>query len=420
MTRPMRSILLSTCVLISLATSLANAQSKVWATVLDNQLNTHYFYLSQSSSTNGITGYNDQGLPVGYTSSEILSIWIELNENLPEELSSADWHAAACIELTDGQIIAMVVEESPDPDIIMGVRLDSNLSASIPIDRVRMLTKVSNNNSPTPGLNLFDQNLQNDAIRLENDDLITGFVTSIGTSVEIETTASNGAGETRTYPIERVHSIFIQNPPVFTPGTYVLTSLRERLRVSDYRLDAEGELTLTLNDTIHSYQSSRLSIAGLIAVDHLRSGQHLIDLASTQDAQITPTGGLQWAPTPTLNTRLWIGSLRTRTRITSPVSMSWKLPEGALRFTMDIGSYSRPWTNNQVSILSTDSSGTDQILWTKRFDATESPREVIVMPLPLGSTRLTLHIDPAKNGPIQDQHFVGLPLLLVDSLPELQ
>ena len=406
--------------LISLASSLSSAQSKVWATVLDNQLNTHYFYLSQTSSDNGITGYNDQGLPVGYSSSDILSIWIEYNENLPEELDSADWNAAACIELTDGQIIAMVIEDSSDPELITGIRLDSNLAVSIPLDRVRTMTKVSNNNSATPGFKLFDDSIQDDAVRLENNDLITGFITSIGNTIEIETNSPNGNGGTRSFPIEQVHSVLVQNPPVFAPGTYVLTSLRERLRVSGYRSDTGNELTLALDDPMHLHQSSQPSIAELVAVDHLRNGQHLVDLASSQPAQITPTGGRQWAPAPVLRTRLWIGSLRTRTRITSPVSMSWDLPQGSLRFTMDIGSYSRPWTDNQVSIIATDSSDADQTLWTKRFDATESPREVIVMALPQGSTRLTLHIDPAENGPIQDQHFVGLPLLLVDSLPELQ
>lgn len=420
MTPSMRPILFSMCVLISFVTSPAFAQSKVWATVLDNQLNTHHFYFSQASSSNGITGYNDQGLPVGYTTGDILSIWIEHNEILPQELDSADWQSAACIELTDGQIIAMVIEDSLDPEMISGIRLDSNQAVSIPLDRVRTLTKVANNNSFTPGLYLFEPSLQDDAIRLDNDDLIGGFITKIGSIIEIETSTPGGVGETRSYPIERVHSVLIQNPPVYTPGTYVLTSLRERLRVSKYRSDIEGELSISLDDPIHMHHSSQPSIAELVAVDHLRVGQHLVDLASSHAAQITPTGGGQWAPKPKLNTRLWIGSLRTRTRITSPVSISWDLPEGALRFTMDIGSYSRPWTDNQVSIIATDSSGTDQTLWTKRFDASKSPREVIVMPLPPGSNRLILHIDPADNGPIQDQHFVGLPLLLVDSLPQLQ
>lgn len=420
MTLNMRSILLIACALLLLSPSAAYSQTKIWATVLDNNLNTEYFYLSDSNSADGIAGYDEQGMTVEFASADILSIWIEHNQQLPQEINTNDWRAGVCIELTDGQIVAMVVEDSDDTEVLTGYRLDSNLVVSIPLDRVRTLTKLANNRSMTPSLNLFDPSIQDDSIRLENDDLITGFITGIGSIIEIETTNPDGDIENRSFPIEQVHSVLVQNPPEFIPGIYVRTSLRERLRVSEYRSEQDGQLTMRQDDPMHMDQSYHPSIAELIAVDHLRAGQHLVDLASSQETQISPTGGRQWAPNPTFSTRLWIGSLRTRTRITSPVSMLWELPEGSLRFTMDIGSFTRPWTDNTVSIFAKDRSGNERQLWTKHFDATKTPREVVVLPVPADSQQLILHIDPAQNGAIQDQHFVGLPLVLVGSLPELQ
>ncbi len=430
----MTRFFLTICVACMILPSIAHGQSKGWAYVLDHDLNITSIHLDQADSNLGITGTDEQGMPIRFTPGSFFGLWIEHNGMLPPQLSPSDHDQALLVELTDGQRFALVVAPSTDPETLIGTRLDGQRTIQIPLDRIRTISRLRNNPSHAPRLGLFDPLLQDDAIRLDNNDLLVGFITQIGHTVEIEINSPTGQTDLQTYQMDQIHSIQIQNPPVYAPGTYLLTSLHERLRVQAFSSNSSGELTATLDDPILddpilddptlSSQDSLGMIAELaselVAVDPLHEGQYLMDLALERPATITPTGGRSWAPVPELSSSRWVGATRTRAKITSPISMTWTLPKGARRFTMSINSWSRPWTDNRVSIIATDSSGKSLTLWTKHFDSTDAPNEAIGLNLPDRSVKLQLHIDPADNGAIQDQFFVIFPLMLIEGSPEFQ
>lgn len=416
----MTRFFLSICVACLLVPSFARAQSKGWSYVLDQDLNTTSIQLAQVDSASGITGTDEQGMPVRFMPEHILGLWIEHNGMLPDRLSPSDHDQALLVELTDGQRFAIVIAQSTDPETLIGTRLDGQHTIHIPLDRIRTISRLRDKPNHAPGLGLFEPTLQDDAIRLDNDDLIVGFISQIGNSVQIETMSPAGQTVVQSYRIDQVQSIRFQNPLVYTPGTYLLTSLQERLRVRAFSSDSTEELNATLDDPMLSTEEPIVMIAELIAVDQLYEGQYLMDLALERPATITVTGGRSWAPIPELSSSRWLAATRTRARITSPVSMTWALPNGARKLTMSINSRSRPWTDNRVSIIATDSSGESFTLWTKHFDSTDAPNETIGLNLPDHSATLQLHIDPADNGAIQDQFFVLFPLILIEGSPEFQ
>lgn len=411
--------ILCTAILVTLASN-TSAQSKKWAYVLDSNLKTYSIHPIQANSTTGISGIDQDGLPVQFQPDQYIGLWLDDHSPLvPSEITQQAYHSAMLVELSDGQRVSIVLHDSGEQDIIAGTRIDGNTTVRIPMDRVQTITRSRKARNQSPSVGLFDTNLEDDAIRLLNDDLFTGFITHIGTTVEIETT-TNDHTSSAVYPIDQIHSIRVQNPSSQSPGFYILTSLRERLRVNDFVYTEDSILSVTFDDPMHTDSSSQTLLTQLVGVDQINEHAHLVDLASATQAMITPTGNRHWAPDPKFSTKRWLGGMRTNARVTSPVSMIWKLPEGSTRMTMWLNPWEREWTNNKVSIRTTDHAGSSRTLWSKSFDSSEAPMETILLDLPPGSLTLELMIDPAENGPIQDQFFIGFPLILVDGSPHFE
>ncbi|MFK7759445.1 MAG: hypothetical protein AB8C13_05810 [Phycisphaerales bacterium] len=405
---------------LALLAPSANAQSAKWAYVLDHELNTTTIESVSANSTTGITGTDQSGLPVQIAFDDTIGLWIDDDAFIPNGISSDAYSKAMYAELTDGQRVLINLTNSQDPDLITAIRLDCESPVRIPLDRIRTLVRAKSSRDHSPSLELFDADLQDDAIRLLNNDLFTGFITSIGTSVEIETINSANQTTTLSYPVDQVHSIRVQNPSVHTPGTYILTSVRERLRVHDFEYSRQRELSVTLDDSLHDQASSQKLEAKLVGVDRISSEWHLLDLASQVPPTITPTGNRAWAPEPEFSSKRWLGTIRTNARIPSPVSIRWELPSGSKRLAMSINPWEQEWTNNEFAVRIITTTGSIQTLWSKEFDSTEAPRESIVLDIPNDASALELYIDPALNGPIQDQFFVSFPIILIDGSPELQ
>lgn len=414
------NVLASALGILAVFTQAAQAQPREWAYVLDQELNTTIIESVTVNSTTGITGTDQTGLPVQIALEDTIGLWIDDDAFFPDGISSLSYSKALHAELTDGQRVLISLENSADPDMLSAVRLDGQLPVRIPLDRIRTLSRATNTRDHSPSLELFDSTLQDDAIRLINDDFFVGFITSIGTSVSIETTNTDGQTRTLSYPIDQVHSIRVQNPVVHTPGTYILTSVRERLRVHDFEYSRERELSATFDDSIHDQASSQSLAAELVGVDRIDSDWYLLDLASQVPATITPTGNRSWAPEPEFSSKRWLGTIRTNARIPSPVSIRWALPSGSKRLAMSVNPWERQWTNNEFAVRIITASDSIQTLWAKQFDSAQAPRESIILDIPSDAVALELYIDPAQNGPIQDQFFVGFPVILIEGSPELQ
>lgn len=403
---------------LSLATSSGNAEPN-WAYVLDEQLNTTPIRIDESSTAQGVIGTDRDGIPIRFTPDEIRGLWIDQDMVFRDGIDTDDYEHAMHVELTDGQRVVMLIEPSNNDELVQGKRLESDQLVSIPIERIRSIRRVSESRDFQSPVSIFDASIEDDAIRLSNEDTVLGFIISIGESVLIETT-SNGQTLTRNYPVDQIRAVMLQNPGEPSTGMYILTTLKERLRVSDYQWDQARGIVASLDDPIHTRNQSQSFNAELLGVEMISDSSMLIDLQSYSPAMIEPMGDQDWAPDPSLDVSRWVGGNRTKARIESPISMSWNLPVGSSRVTMSVNAWNQRWTNNQVIITTTTTDGVVQTLWSKRFDATPTPNETLNLELPENAAMLKFEIDPAENGPIQDKFFLQLPMVLIEQSTELQ
>jgi hypothetical protein len=403
---------------LSLASSSTIAEPN-WAYVLDQQLNTTPIRIDESSTAQGVIGTDRNGMPIRFTPAQIRGLWIDQDMAFRDGIDADDYEHAMHVELTDGQRVIMLIEPSSDEELVQGKRLESHQLVSIPLERIRSIRRVSETRDFQSPVTLFDASIEDDAIRLSNEDTVLGFIISIGQNVLIETT-SNGQTLTRNYPVDQIRAMMLQNPEEPGAGLYILTTLRERLRVSDYQWDEARGIVASLDDTIHTNSQSQSFNAELLGMELVTDSSILIDLQSYSPAIIQPSGDRAWAPDPKLSVSRWVGGNRTRARIESPISMTWNLPVGSSRMTMSVNAWNQQWTNNQVIISTTTTDGVTQTLWSKHYDATPTPDETLNLELPENAATLRFEIDPAENGPIQDKFFLQLPMVLIEQSTELQ
>lgn len=416
----MRNRFLKPALVVSMLACIAHAEPRDWAYILDEQLNTVPIRIEEASSTQGITGTDQQGLRVRFLPSDIHALWIDPRPIFRDGFDAELYDQALSVELTDGQRVVMLIESSSDEDMVEGKRLESDELVTIPIDRIRSLGRTSKLTNLKSSRSFFDPQVQDDAIRLNNEDVILGFIVSIGETVQIETNSPNGQSALRNFPIDQVHAIMLQNPNEPSPGVYIMTTLNERLRTSEYKWDDDRGIIASLDDPMHANPRSQSFQSDLLGIDALPIETELIDLQSYSEAIIRPSGNREWAQEPIITTSRWLGTYRSRARIESPVSMTWELPNGASRLTMDINAWNQEWTSNRVVVSATDRNGTTHTLWSKRFDSLPTPNETLNLAIPEYSSTLRFEIDPQENGPIQDRFFLSLPMVLVESSAELQ
>ncbi len=390
------------------------AEPNSWAYVLDEQLNTVTMRIDEAGTKLGVAGTDRSGLQIRLTPEQIRALWIDNDMVFREGFDTELYNQALSVELTDGQQVVMLIEPTNDEDFVQGKRLESDQLVSIPIERIRSIGRKNAVRGFTSATSFFDPEIEDDAIRLNNQDVVLGYIVSIGQSIEIETTAPDGKAMSRNYPVDQVHAVMLQNPIEPSPGMYVLTALNERLRVSEYQWNASRGMNAVLDDEMHTRSGSQSFNADLLGVDTISDDSGLINLQTYSPAVIEPTGGRQWAPTPIVRTSRWLGSPRSRTRIESPISMTWELPQGSTRMTMEVNAWNQRWTDNSVTITSVDDQGTIHTLWSKHFDATPTSYETLNLELPPNAQTLRFEIDLESNGPIQDKFFLQLPLVLVE------
>jgi hypothetical protein len=405
---------------LSVLSSIAIAEPSNWAYVLDEQLNTVTMRIDEAGTTQGVIGTDRSGLQIRFTPEQIRALWIDNDMVFREGFDAELYEQALSVELTDGQRVVMLIEPTNDEDIVQGKRLESDQLVSIPIERIRSIGKKDAVRDFTSATSFFEHGIEDDAIRLNNQDVVLGYIVSIGQSIQIETTSPDGQAISRNYPVDQVHAVMLQNPIEPSPGMYVLTTLNERLRVRDYQWSVSRGMDAMLDDPMHTRSESQSFNAELLGVDTITDDAGLINLQTYSPAVIEPTGGRQWAPTPIVRTSRWLGSSRSRARIESPISMTWNLPQGSTRMTMEVNAWNQRWTDNTVIITATDLQGTVHTLWTKHFDSTPTQYETLNLELPRNAESLRFEIDPAMNGPIQDKFFLQLPLILVEPSSELQ
>ncbi len=385
----------------------AIAQHDSLSNILTNDLVVHPLRVDSFSTQSGFTGTDRDGIERSFTTEAILAAWTHSTTTPASLVSSSMIGESLLIELTDGQRLRVLIEQSNDPDIILGTRIDGGQPVGIPLDRVLTIQRQSNTD-PEPS--------DDDLVILTNGDRLGGFISSVGPSLVLETDTNE-----RTIRLDLIDTVQIQNPRVYTPGIYIHTAIGERIRVRDARFDQNRLLTIIPDDPIHldAQDSGHQLESVLAAMERKPEGKFLINPTTSDPISIVPAFDRDWIPQPVTIVNSWAGPESTAIKIPSPAGVRWKTPAGSERLSVTIRTEHRPWTDNETSLIAIDSSGAETVIWSARLTS-ESGFQDINEPVPARTVAIEVRIDPGNYGPIQDRVWLLSPRLLVNGSPQFE
>jgi hypothetical protein len=392
------------CFTFAVMASRTNAQLHEWAYVLTDELTTIPFRFDHIESTQGAFGTDLHDLDTRFSPDTILAVWFD--RTVVGGWLSNDKSVTAT--LTDGQRVRIVLKDHNDPDTIKGVRVDGGQEVLLQIDRIRSLSASYSI--------LEHQDSDDDLILLMNNDLIYGFVLTVGPIVSIETDTG-----VQNFEMDQIQNIQIQNPPVYTPGIYVHTGYGECLAVDLFSAGEDRQLSIQPADPMYTGGGETRFVldAGLEAIEYKRESLHLINPTLNDPISSLPTGGRHWVPKPELKHSTWAGTDRTTVFIPSPSATRWAIPHGSQRFSAWISTKNSPWTDNTTAVVAILDNGNEHILWSQHMTA-QSPRHEVLVDLPDGSVALEIRTDPGNRGPIEDGVWIGSPRILVEGSPQFE
>ena len=322
----------------------------------------------------------------------------EPQENEPNDAANADAPAAAenaaLLELADGHAITgRFAGTGPDGQLLWDSPHFGQLA--FPLDRILRFQVAQpsgengseNENAPDAGP---EQPPAGDTVRLTNGDTITGFIVELtpnGPAVQVE-------GQPITLGWEQVAAIRLANPEQFRPGVWAQLIGGSRIRVQKPTLDGES-----FTGTAFGGREFKLPAATVQAIDFAKH-HRLIPLDDLPAPRISGGQVFGVSMPPRLQDET--------ARLHAPVELTFDLPANARRFAADavIPPDARQWADLELIIA-----GPDGELARQHLTA-DTPKARINVPLE-GDT-LTLRLDPAANGPIQDRLHLDHAALLVD------
>lgn len=412
MTPLMRSILISSLTCVLTMTHLSHASTDWYVCTTDLAIR----MIRSPNIESGSLNYRDtRGMTHTLSLDEVFFV-------LPTQQPD-DWGyhyqgsgESARLTLIDQQRLPVLLQDTDDADLLRVLTPFESTPRSIPIETVDNLR-----------VGWFPSNalasVENDVIRLNSNDLITGFVEFIGDVVIIDADE-----KMRTFPIDQVNLIQLANDPAPTPGVYVYIDRDIRLAVNDLESsDAEpgSGLMLILDRSNTSappprpvrvaFESQRF---GGIDIEHRFI--HMVPLTSLVPQSITPTGQRSWTPDPeTIVTSIpnsGLGDLDLR----APVEIRYTLDQPASRFACDVELNAGEWSDCTLEILTGSSSAKPISIRSIRLNH-ESSRSSVLVDLPEDADELIIRIDPGINGPIQDRVILRKPRLLIkNALPQFE
>jgi hypothetical protein len=329
--------------------------------------------------------------------------------------------------LTDGQTISGTRER--DPSRLARVAPDGFAEAlawrSPVLDTLVLpLERVSAASFLGPRIDL-PRTMSSDLVRLRNNDIATGFVDIAHRPGDPDSTLTIEAeqGVPRRVPLRRVASIILANPSQPAGGAWVWLA-----DASILRLDDSAPITLN-NDRIAQFTTTfdapaaseagparravTINAADLIAFAPRR--ERLGALADRPMRVANTDPDRRWTAPPIIGDRLGAPLGAPDIELPGPMGVTWSLPADASRVAgvVELPASARAWGDCHVVMF--DAAGRER--WTARLNA-QTPRFDFNLDLSAEPTReLTIRVDAAANGPIEDRVLIRRALLLLEATP---
>ncbi len=339
---------------------------------------------------------------------------------LPSERASA-WEytfagsgTPALITFTDDQRLQALVQDSDDPDRLQFITAFDSEPRTITLDHLRSLVMVPMSETS------IDSN-GNDAIRLLNNDTLTGFIESIGESVSIDTD-----GVIRTFQLDQTSAVQLATDPVTIAGTYLYLDadhrmLTDSLNASTTISGSAHALIFQHNNTGTPSQSTLIEFdpQRFAGIDNEHASVDLIPLGSLTP-EISPAGDRSWTPHPSELIEQIPNSGLSDLDLKAPVQLRYTIEEPASRFACVAELIAGRWSDCEL-IIAAGSNGSQLVeIESHRLNPTRDEVEITV-DLPKGTTELIISVEPGINGPIQDRVILRKPRLLIERpLPQFE
>jgi hypothetical protein len=243
-----------------------------------------------------------------------------------------------------------------------------------------------------------------DQVQLANGDQLAGFLLGINTThLQLELSEQK---TTTKLPLDQVTAIRLANPPVTqqTP--------RQRLYFVDGTVLLCNEVQMTRDAILITgtdWQSqTKLPQREIARIDLASKHHQLMPLTHQPHKLLSGAQAFGVDFPPSLTDQAIV--------LHAPTTIRFELPKGATRFGTDAlidwqstdPPRARSWTDFTLSIFIDGKSVVQQQFNTK------TPHQRINLPIPSGSTTLTLEILPGVNGPVMDRLRLAEPVLLIE------
>lgn len=262
--------------------------------------------------------------------------------------------------------------------------------------------------------------VRDDLLILANGDRLVGFVEEIG---ETGLTFAPAQGAPRELLFERVHEVHLANPAAESPTTGAVAWLRDGSVIACRLITTSRLGELTLHDTLQDSEaqetpaespgSPALRLDDLLGVSFHIPGASLVPLATIPPAEQAPAPDRRWTPPMEAvePERAVLGAADLV--LPGPMSVTWDLPAGAARFVAGVELPRQAWTWGDCEIVVAADGAATRELFRQRLNA-EAPAAQIAVSVQ-GARRLTIRVEAASLGAVQDRVLILRPLLLVGS-----
>jgi hypothetical protein len=303
---------------------------------------------------------------------------------------------------TDGQILpgSPLSERGGSDTVLWSSPLIGR--ASVPLDLLSRVTTLQAARTTSP-------KVTQDTLNLRNGDTLSGFVESVGTSIDIET-KSGTTKQHLSIPLERVDSLLLSQP--LKPPTESLLATRSGMVISTTAVSI-NKRSIAFHPTLCG--SATFSLAD----DQLES--LVFNAASAR-----PLSMCVFSPPTSQPDRAWTLPLEIRgmargpfsgeIEFPGPMSVDAAIPAGAVAFmcSLELPHACRAWGDPTFVVSQSDAAGWHEL---KRVRLSgDAPTADLVVPLN-GSTSLRLSVESGASGPIQDRVLLHSGILTLPTKP---
>lgn len=296
------------------------------------------------------------------------------------------------VELTDGQrLIGELSAEQTSAADSMAFKLSpsSNVPNPVAVERPVLALAIDRIHRMSVDQIPFQRTVVDagrDVIWLANGDVLTGFVSSIGQKIGIETTPAAGSNQAKVQELHQdaVSAIAFTNPLVSAKGMLVAFEDGSVMNAANMSILGEQcDLTLALNPTA-KLQPPTSTISWLLP--HAERWRSLAANAAG------PSNAMETVPAGLL--------------LKEPGTFSWAVQPGESTF---VAQFNLPpacfdWGNFTLIIKLNGKSGSRETA-RLHFDA-DTPNHRVAIPLS-GASALECTIDPGTSGPVQDRLLIS-------------